>query len=209
MKTETFAVGFLGTNCYLVYDGKDAVIIDPGAEAERILGRVAELDLKVRYIFLTHGHFDHTLAVREIADATGAPIVSTSGERARLLDEEISGHTMLRTREFIPLTADIEVTDGEEMTVGNMTFRFLLTPGHTEGSVCIFCEDTMFSGDTLFAGTCGRCDLIGGDIGQMLASLKRLYNLEGDFRILSGHGEETTLLREREENMYMTEAARR
>lgn len=209
MKTEIFSVGFLGTNCYLVHDGKEAVVIDPGAEAERILARASELGVTIRYIFLTHGHFDHTLAVCEIADVTGAPIVATSGERARLSDEEISGHTMLRTRTFIPLVADMEVADGDKITVGEMTFEFMFTPGHTEGSVCIFCEDTMFSGDTLFAGTCGRCDLIGGDSAQMMLSLKKLYNLEGDFRVLSGHGEETTLSREREENMYMAEAARR
>lgn len=209
MKTETLVVGFLNTNCYLVYDGGDAVVIDPGAEAERILARSRELNVKIRYILLTHGHFDHTLAVRELKEATGAPLVTTSGERARLSDAEISGHTMLRHREFVPLTADIEVSDGEKMTVGNMTFEFLLTPGHTEGSVCIICGDTMFSGDTLFEGTCGRCDLIGGNIGQMMASLKRLYELPGDFRVLSGHGEETTLSRERAENMYMAEAARR
>ncbi len=209
MKTETFVVGFLNTNCYLVYDGEDAVVIDPGAEADRILSRASELNVKIRYIFLTHGHFDHTLAVREIKDATAAPLVATAGERARLSDAEISGHTMLRHREFIPLEADIEVSDGEKLTVGSMTFEFMATPGHTEGSVCILCEDAMFSGDTLFEGTCGRCDLIGGDIGQMMASLKKLYELPRDFKVLSGHGEETTLSRERATNMYMAEAARR
>lgn len=208
MKTETFVVGFLNTNCYLVYDGEDAVVIDPGSEAERILNRADELGVKIRYIFLTHGHFDHTLAVREIKDATGAPLVSTAGERVRLSDEETSGHTMLRHREFVPLKADIEVSDGEKMTVGNMTFEFMATPGHTEGSVCIICEDTMFSGDTLFEGSCGRCDLIGGDISQMMKSLKKLYELPGEFRVLSGHGAETTLSRERVTNMYMAEAAR-
>ncbi len=209
MKTETFVVGFLNTNCYLAYDGEDAVVIDPGAEAERILSRASELGVKIRYIFLTHGHFDHTLAVDKIKKATGAPLVTTAGERFRLTDAETSGHTVLRHREFLPLTADIEVSDGEKLTVGNMTFEFMLTPGHTEGSVCIICEDTMFAGDTLFAGTCGRCDLIGGDIAQMMVSLKKLYELPGDFRVLSGHGEETTLSRERATNTYMAEAARR
>ena len=209
MKTETFVVGFLNTNCYLVHDGADAVVIDPGAEAERILARASELGVKIRYIFLTHGHFDHTLAVREIKETTGAQLVSTAGERVRLSDEETSGHTMLRHREFVPLAADIEVSDGEKMTVGSMTFEFMTTPGHTEGSVCIICEDTMFAGDTLFAGTCGRCDLIGGDISQMMASLKKIYELADDYRVLSGHGEETTLSRERVTNMYMAEAARR
>ena len=208
MTIETMSVGFLGTNCYLVYSGDKAVVIDPGADAERILRRAEELSLKIEYIFLTHAHFDHVLAVSEIAKRTGAPLVSTEGERLRLTDAEVSGHTMLRNREFIPIHADREVSDGEKITVGDMTFEFMLTPGHTEGSVGIFCEDVMFSGDTLFAGTCGRCDLVGGDIGEMMKSLKKLSSLTGDFRVLSGHGEETTLSRERSTNMYMIEATR-
>ena len=209
MIIETMSVGFLGTNCYLVYSGDKAVVIDPGADAERILKRADELSLKIEYVFLTHAHFDHVLAVSEITKRTGAPLVSTAGERLRLTDAEVSGHTMLRNREFIPLRADREVFDGEKITVGDMTFEFMLTPGHTEGSVCILCGDVMFSGDTLFAGTCGRCDLSGGDIGEMMKSLKRLSLLSGDFRVLSGHGEETTLSRERATNMYMIEAARK
>ncbi len=208
MTVETMTVGFLGTNCYLVYSGDKAVVIDPGADAERILKRAEELSLKIEYIFLTHAHFDHVLAVSEIIKRTGASLVSTEGERLRLTDAEVSGHTMLRNREFIPLCADREVTNGEKITVADMTFEFIITPGHTEGSVCILCGDVMFSGDTLFAGTCGRCDLAGGDIGEMMKSLKRLLLLPGDFRVLSGHGEETTLSRERETNMYMIEAAR-
>lgn len=209
MNIETFAVGFLGTNCYLVHDGKSAVVIDPGADGDKIIERAQELGVKIEYIFLTHGHFDHTLSVKEIADETGAKIVSTSGEKARLSDAEISGHTMLRRREFTPLEADVEVRDGEIMTVGDMKFMFLITPGHTEGSVCIIAEDVMFSGDTLFAGTCGRCDLAGGDIEKMFLSLRRLYELAGDYRVLPGHEGETTLSRERAENPYMAEAVRR
>ena len=208
MTIETMAVGFLGTNCYLVYSGDQAVVIDPGADAEKILERVEALSLKIEYILLTHAHFDHVLAVSEIIKKTGATLVSTEGERLRLTDAEVSGHTMLRNREFIPLCADREVSDGEKITVGDMIFEFMLTPGHTEGSVCILCGDVMFSGDTLFAGTCGRCDLSGGDIGQMMKSLKKLFLLPGDFRVLSGHGEETTLSHERVTNMYMIEAAR-
>lgn len=209
MTIEAMSVGFLGTNCYLVYSGEKAVVIDPGADAERIHGRVEKLSLKVEYVLLTHAHFDHVLAVSEIIEKTGAKLVSTAGERLRLADEEVSGHTMLRTREFIPLSADMEVSDGEVLSVGDMTFEFIATPGHTEGSVCIKSGDVLFSGDTLFADTCGRCDLAGGDINEMMKSLKKLYELPGDFRVLPGHGEETALSRERESNMYMIEAARR
>ncbi len=209
MNIEAFVVGFLGTNCYLVHDGKSAVIIDPGADGERILARAEDLGVKIEYVFLTHGHFDHTMSVKGITDKTGARLVSTEGERLRLTDASVSGHTMLRNREFTPLYADVEVRDGEIITVGDMKFMFLITPGHTEGSVCIMAEDVIFSGDTLFKGTCGRCDLAGGDISDMFKSLRRLYELSGDYRVLPGHEEETTLSRERTENPYMAEAIRR
>lgn len=206
MKIETLSVGFLGTNCYIAYDGSEAVVIDPGADGRRILAKAEELGVDVKYILLTHGHFDHVLAVSEIKEKTGAPLVSTEGERLRLSDAEVSGHTMLRNRVFIPLKADIEVSDGMTMQVGDMTFRFMATPGHTEGSVCIICDDVIFSGDTLFEGTCGRCDLIGGDMNEMMKSLALLHDMPGDYRVLPGHGGETTLSHERETNMYMAEA---
>jgi len=209
MKTETLPVGLLGTNCYIAYSGTDAVVIDPGAEGKKLLARAKELEVEIKYIFLTHGHFDHVLGVKEIMDATGAKLVSTEGERLRLSDAEVSGIAMLHGRDFVPLVADIEVSDKEKLQVGDMTFEFLSTPGHTEGSVCILCEDVMFSGDTLFEGTCGRCDLIGGDINEMMKSLKRLHDISGDFKVLPGHGGETTLSRERATNMYMAEAVLR
>lgn len=209
MKVETFVVGFLGTNCYIAHDGKCAVVIDPGADADRILEFLESEGLLLSHILLTHAHFDHVLAVDEIKKETGAVLVSTVGERERLRSAEISGHTMLKRREFIPLAADIEVSDGEELTVGEMAFKFIATPGHTEGSVCIICEDTMFSGDTLFAGTCGRCDLIGGSIDEMMKSLKLLSELLCDYKVLPGHGEATTLSGEKLTNPYMAEAVKR
>ena len=209
MKVETFVVGFLGTNCYVAHDGKCAVVIDPGANADRILEFIEKEGLSLSHILLTHAHFDHVLAVHEIKEKTGALLVSTEGERARLQSAEISGHTMLKRREFIPLTADVEVKDGEELNIGEMTFKFMVTPGHTEGSVCIICEDVMFSGDTLFAGTCGRCDLIGGNIDDMMKSLRRLCELSKDYKVLPGHEEATTLSRERTTNPYMAEAIKR
>ena len=208
MKVETLVVGFINTNCYLVHDGKAAVVIDPGADAERIIKKAEELGVEIKYIFLTHAHFDHVLAVGEIIKKTGARLVANVGERERMRDEVLSGQTALRRREFVPLYADVEIASGGAMDVGNMHFEFILTPGHTEGSMCILCEGTMFSGDTLFAGTCVRCDLAGGDYSEMLRSLKKLYELPGDYKVLPGHEESTTLSHERVYNPYMAEAMR-
>ena len=208
MKVEALKVGFIDTNCYIAHNGNVAVIIDPGADADGILRKADELGVAVKYIFLTHAHFDHVLAVSEIIKRTGAVLVAHEGERVRLADPEVSGHSKLRGREFVPLTADREISDGESIDVGDMHFEFIHTPGHTEGSVCIICEDTMFPGDTLFAGTCGRCDLAGGDFEEMLRTLRKLGELDGDYNVLPGHEEATTLSRERRYNPYMTEAKR-
>ncbi len=209
MKVETLVVGFIDTNCYIAHDGKNAVVIDPGADAERILAKAEELGVAILHIFLTHAHFDHVLAVSEIIKKTGAKLVANIGERNRLCDSELSGHTALRRREFIPLYADIEIAESGSIDVGEMHFEFVRTPGHTEGSMCIICDDTMFSGDTLFAGTCGRCDLAGGDYEEMLRTLKKLYLIEGDYKVLPGHESATMLSRERIYNPYMAEAMRR
>jgi len=208
MKVEVLKVGFIDTNCYIAYSGSRAVVIDPGADAQGIMNKANELGVSIEYIFLTHTHFDHVLAVDEIMKKTGAKLVAHPGERERMNDPEISGQSKLRNREFIPLTADIEVNDGDTLDVGDMHFEFIHTPGHTEGSICIVCEDTMFSGDTLFAGTCGRCDLHGGDFEEMLRTLKKLSALTKDYRVLPGHEGETTLARERRYNPYIAEAGR-
>lgn len=209
MNVKTLVVGFLNTNCYIAYSGKNAVVIDPGADAESILGAADELGVEIKYIFLTHAHFDHVLAVDEITKRTGAKLVANAGERERMTSAEVSGQSVLKRRTFVPLKSDVEPNDGDSIDVGDMHFEFVLTPGHTEGSMCIICEDTMFSGDTLFLGTCGRCDLAGGDYSEMLRSLKKLCELSGDYKVLPGHEGTTTLERERRTNPYMAEAMRR
>ncbi len=206
MEFKTLVVGFINTNCYILDDGHHAVVIDPGAGADKILNEIESRGLSLEYIFLTHAHFDHVLAVNEVVKATGAKVVAHRNERYRLSDAEVSGHTVLKTRKFEPVFADIEIEDGAQIDVGEMHFEFVLTPGHTEGSVCIICEDMMFTGDTLFYGNCGRCDLIGGDYNEMLKSLRRLYELSGDYKVYPGHGESTMLSHERGSNIYMAEA---
>lgn len=206
MELTTLVVGFINTNCYVLNDGKHAVVIDPGAGADKILEIIETKSLTLDYIFLTHAHFDHVLAVNELKEKTGAKVVVHEAEVYRLSDAEASGHTILKTRKYEPIKADIEISDGFSTDVGEMHFEFISTPGHTEGSVCIISGNMIFSGDTLFFDTCGRCDMIGGNYGDMLKSLKRIYQLPGDYDVFPGHGESTTLMREREKNIYMSEA---
>ncbi len=209
MNIETIPVGFLGTNCYLVHDGNEAVVIDPGADAEKILTAAQAAGVAINYIFLTHAHFDHVLAVSDIQKKTGAVLVANTGERERMRDAYLSGGASFGEQKFTPLYADVEIDERGVIDVGKMRFEFIRTPGHTEGSMCIICDNVVFSGDTVFAGTCGRCDLPGGDYEEILRSLKLLYELPGDMRVLPGHERETTLSHERVYNPYMAEAMRR
>ena len=209
MEVKTVPVGNLGTNCYIAYSEKNAVVIDPGDDCEKILSEIKKLGVEVSHILLTHAHFDHVLSVNALKNATNAKVMAGKAERERLSSAYLSGLSLMGAGKFDPVAADACIADGDTLDVGEMHFEFLHTPGHTEGSLCIFCDGVMFSGDTLFAGTCGRCDLPGGDIAEMFSSLKRLYLLPGDFKVYPGHGESTLLSEERIFNPYMAEAMRR
>lgn len=192
MKIHTLILGDYQVNCYLVSDdsGK-TVIIDPGYEPEKILRTVKEKDLDVQCIFLTHGHFDHIGGVKPLAQELRCPVY--------LQPKDVTLPPYL-TQGLLYYTD--EYGQGDKISVGDLTFRVLETPGHTNGSVCLLCGDCLFTGDTLFAGSCGRTDL-GGSMLSMLASLKELAALEGNYRVFPGHGPETDLDYERKTNPYI------
>ena len=198
MKIHVLPVGELGTNCYILADeqSKLCAIIDPGDEAERILAQVQAEGLQVNYILLTHGHYDHTTAVPQLHEKLpGAQIyihqADSHGAGGRLF----------------PLASQVDdlllYDEGDRLELGGLTIEVMSTPGHSLGSVVLRVGDVLFTGDTLFAGSCGRTDLRGGDYEQMLNSLKRLGQLEGDFHVLPGHDISSTLERERKTNHYM------
>lgn len=192
MKIRTLTLGSYRTNCYLVSD-EDGVtaVIDPGYEPQTILAALEEAHLHVGAILLTHGHFDHVGAVRELAQHYGCPVWVYSGEEA--MPTWLNGGNFYFTDNY---------QEGDTVRVGTLTFTVLYTPGHTAGSVCLQCENVLFSGDTLFAGTCGRTDLAGGSMAQMLESLARLRKIPENLTVYPGHGEATTLEREHLRNPY-------
>lgn len=202
MKIHTLTLGAYQTNCYIVHAvaSQSCCIIDPGYESDTILKKIDSLGLTVDAVLLTHGHFDHVGAVEEIVEATGCRLWMHEADWRKPLDP--------MTTYFYPL-ANCDFTDvnfcreESEITAGGLTFRCLETPGHTGGSVCYLCDGAIFSGDTLFAGSCGRVDLPGGDSAAMTASLNRLAQLEGAYTIHPGHGPGSTLAREKLTNPYL------
>lgn len=199
MNIKTMQVGPIGTNCYLLEDEstRQAAVIDPGGDAPRLLAALKGLD--VRRILLTHGHYDHTGAAAELAAALPQAEVYIHERDYRDVDP---GLFPLRTQ----LSAVNFYGEGDRLPLGELTLEVLHTPGHSQGSVTLRCEDVLFCGDTLFAGSCGRTDFPGGDTAKILASLRRLGELEGNLQVLPGHMERSTLDRERQVNPYLRQA---
>ena len=207
MKLETMVLGPLETNCYLLWDEQtmEAAVIDPGASGQKIADRLAQNGLMLRMILLTHAHFDHILAVHDVLEATGAQFVCPEAD-TWLLSRDNMGQFRSLARSYVQDTPDILAGEGTAVTFGGLTAAYMSTPGHTPGSSVIKIGDCLFTGDTLFRHECGRCDLEGGDFSAMLRSLKRLSELEGDYKVLPGHEGISTLDEERAANPYMLQA---
>lgn len=207
MKILHLTVGMVATNCYIFYDENtmEGAVIDPGDNAKAILKTIEDEKINLKYVLLTHGHFDHILAVHDVVNATGAKLVCNKDD-LWLLNKNAMGQFKSLAKNFKETPVDIEAEDGTEIKVGGLTAKYISTPGHTPGSSVILVGDVMFTGDTLFRRECGRCDLEGGDFPTILRSLKKLYNMQGDYKVLPGHDAFSTLEEEREYNRYMREA---
>lgn len=197
MNIKLMQVGEIGTNCYLLEDEdtRSAAIIDPGGEARGILGQAKADGVQVKAILLTHSHYDHTGAVRELREALpGVPVYLHPADAVQL-----------GTAVMPPIGETLPYQEGDTVPVGNLTVQVLHTPGHTPGGVTLRVEDVLFTGDTLFQGSMGRTDL-GGSYTEIMGSLKRLGQLEGDLQVLPGHMGVSTLDRERKSNYFLREA---
>ena len=196
MEIITMKVGSYQTNCYIVWNGhaSTCVVIDPGYEPEEIMDKVITTGKKIDAILLTHGHFDHVGGVKKIAADTGC--------RVYLCKEDLDLNPMITDGALY--YTDL-YAEGETLHLAGLEFKLMQTPGHTPGCVCLVCGDAIFSGDTLFAGTCGRTDLPGGSHWEMQQSLARLKALPGNYRVLPGHGHASTLEEERKYNPFMQE----
>ena len=201
MKVSVMQVGPIGTNCYFLQDEESGLmaIIDPGDDWERILHQVKKAEGEVKYILLTHGHYDHTTAVPDLVKAL-------PGVQVYIHQADANG----AGSQLFPLAAQVKdlnnYDEGDTLTLGSLTIEVLHTPGHSKGSVTLKVGDVLFTGDTLFCGSCGRTDLRGGSYEEIMVSLKRLGELEEDFHVCPGHDRTSTLERERKYNPFLLEA---
>lgn len=194
MKIRKIPVGMLQENCYFVSDENgETAVIDPGDEADRLLGLLQSGGLTPRCILLTHGHFDHVGAAAALAERYHCPVYLHEADR--VLPARLTGGPLPQTR---------ALHEGDELAVGALRFRVLETPGHSAGSVSLLCCDALFSGDTIFAGgSWGRTDFPGGSEPALRASLRRLAALPPQTRVFPGHGPETTIAAERACDPFM------
>lgn len=204
MFIKCLKVGPIETNCYICCDtvSNRAAIIDPGDDAARIISAFNETGCTADYIILTHGHADHMSAIREVMQSTGAKLAVYADEVPLLNDPIENLHSLVSKQPFEPLKPEILLHDGDTLTLGSIQIKVVHTPGHTAGSCCLIAQDTIFSGDTLFRLSAGRTDLPTGSSGDIVKSLKLLFSLDGDLKVLPGHGDFTTLDYEREHNPY-------
>lgn len=189
MLIKVLPVGQLETNCYIITNEEtlESVVIDPGDESNTILFYLEDNNLTCKAILITHGHFDHIGALDGIREELSVPVYINSRDAGHIKDYT-------------------SYDDGDVINLAGIDFKILATPGHTAGGVTILAEDAIFCGDTLFKGSCGRTDLEGGNIDDLMRSLKKLCSIEGDYEVYPGHMDATSLERERELNYYCRKA---
>ena len=204
MTLRTLCLGELDTNCYVLWDeNRIGMIIDPADEADKILSLVENERLDIQAVVLTHAHFDHMLAAKTVCAALGAPLYAGKGDEEALADPVRNLSGVFQMCPPIHMTADKTLTEGDVLSIGELSFTVLETPGHTPGCICLMGDGVLFSGDTLFRDSIGRVDFPGGDVPAMVASLRRLAQLPEDTTMYSGHGAATTIGREVKYNPYM------
>ncbi len=200
------ALGMLRTNCYIVYSEGKCAVIDPGAQADKIVSAISEIGAEPQYILLTHPHFDHIGAVKELcATYPNIKVCIGEGDLPELENaaESFAAAVKGNREKYTDFTADILLNDGDSIAVGAETFTVISTPGHTRAGVCYLCGDELFTGDTLFREEVGRCDLVGGDYHTILRSVKRLAAMSGEYNVYPGHEEFSTMSHERAFNRYI------
>jgi hydroxyacylglutathione hydrolase len=205
MELYRIIVGQLEVNCFILADKntKEAVIIDPGEDAQDILKIIKEYGLTIKYIVNTHGHFDHIGANKALKEATGAALLIHEGDAMLMQSAPLQASAFGMESGPSP-KADRYVKHGDILTAGEISLTVLHTPGHSPGGISLLEQGVVFTGDTLFAGSIGRSDLPGGDLMTLIRSIrKNLLTLPDDTKVFCGHGPATTIGDERKENPFL------
>ncbi|WP_019138162.1 MBL fold metallo-hydrolase [Peptoniphilus timonensis] len=202
-KIIKLVVGQLQENCFILFDeNKDAFIVDPGASSENIIEAIEKNSLNIKYILLTHGHFDHVGAVASLAKKFKAPVYLSKKDR-KFLETPAEVRVSSFGMEIEAADVDVFVNDNDEIPFSEGLIKVIETPGHTLGSVCYLFNNYLFAGDTLFNGSIGRTDFPESDHSLMIESLKKLKELDDEIYVLSGHGPESQMSYEKISNPYL------
>jgi hydroxyacylglutathione hydrolase len=206
LAVDRYELGPIGTNCYVVrtdHGAAEAVVVDPGGDADRLRGELAEMGARCVAILITHGHWDHLGAVAELAEAESAPVHMAEGER--ILLEDVNSFTPPGVQ-LRPYTPDVALQGDETLELAGISFQTLRVPGHSPAHLAYYAEGCLFSGDLVFAGSVGRTDLPGADWNTLVESIRMLAERFPPETVLySGHGPETTLGVELARNPFLAE----
>ena len=203
MKIHTLQLGELRANCFIAETAPDkCVAVDIGGNARLLLEFLTMKKLTLNKILLTHGHYDHMNGVEEVVKKTGAEVFIHEGDAPMLNSAGLSLADSISCMPFNPVRKYTIIHDGDIISDGEYNFKVMHTAGHSMGSVCYLCGDVIFSGDTLFCCSIGRTDFVGSSPELMIKSLEKLYNLEGNYKVLTGHGDSTELEYEKKSNPY-------
>lgn len=205
MKVIRMESGKFASNCYLVYEenSKESIVIDPGLEASEVIAKVKELDLKPKYIILTHGHVDHIMGVKGIKEYFNIPVAIHKQDKNMLENSAKNLSDAFRV-DSIEIEPDILLEEGNKLYFGELSMNIIHTPGHTPGGITINIENALFTGDTLFAGSIGRTDFAGGSFEDIINAIKnKLLIYPDDTLVYSGHGSSTTIKAEKDNNPFL------
>lgn len=202
---KNLVLGQLQVNCYFIEDAEtgNIAVVDPGDNSNNLSKLIVEKSDKIKYILLTHGHFDHIGYAKELKNLTNAQVVISKIDEPFLSDGNLNLSLPFFGRSVPTVTADITLNDGDEIMLGNTVIKYISTPGHTAGSGCYIADNAIFTGDTLMKLSMGRTDFPTSSNTDMLASLKKLYNLNQNYTVCPGHGGTSTLDYERKYNPYL------
>lgn len=206
LEVRALTVGPLDTNCYVLWDRetRSAAIIDPGGDCDRIVSVAASLDLRVQWVLLTHGHFDHTFCAGDLAARFGAGVGLHEADAAILGQSFGIAEMFYDLSEYAPVQPTDLLIDGRLVSLGESELEVIHTPGHSPGGLSFLTELGVFCGDTIFAGSIGRTDFPGGSFEQLIESMRaRLLAMDGSTPLFPGHGPATTVGEERRSNPYL------